>query len=145
MSISGDHVKADTHEARQERSYLAAAHRESLSHESRLHAAEMAAELHFQRTGEYPNVSPEEEASSGPISGKHAGGTSHHAQAHSQSELAEMEGGGHQQQQQQKSHAQTHSAGGAGGSTKGKKQKGPFQAHTQEELAEMEQDDDDEL
>ncbi|KNE54066.1 hypothetical protein AMAG_00069 [Allomyces macrogynus ATCC 38327] len=139
MSISGDHVKADTHEARQERAYLAAAHRESLSHESRLHAAEMAAELHFQRTGEYPNVSPEEEASSGPISGKQGGTAHHHTQAHTQSELAEMEGGGGQQQAQ--SQAQSHSTGG-GGAAMGKKQKGHFQAHTQEELAEMEQDDD---
>ncbi|KAJ3362685.1 hypothetical protein GGF32_005707 [Allomyces javanicus] len=138
MSISGDHVKADTHEARQERSYLAAAHRETLSHESRLHAAEMAAELHFQRTGEYPSVSPEEEASSGPISGKHAG-TAHHQQAHTQSELAEMESGGQQQQQ----HAQTHATHTTGtGAAKGKKQKGHFQAHTQEELAEMEQESD---
>ncbi|KNE64955.1 hypothetical protein AMAG_10620 [Allomyces macrogynus ATCC 38327] len=136
MSISGDHVKADTHEARQERSYLAAAHRETLSHESRLHAAEMAAELHFQRTGEYPSVSPEEEASSGPISSKQA----HHQPAHTQSELAEMEGGGVGQQQQQ---AQTHATHAAGTSAnKGKKQKGHFQAHTQEELAEMEQEND---
>ncbi|GES74214.1 hypothetical protein GLOIN_2v1585099 [Rhizophagus clarus] len=45
-------IRADTAEARSERSYKAAAHNPSNTEEGRLHAAEKLSELHEQRTGE---------------------------------------------------------------------------------------------
>ncbi|RGB38097.1 hypothetical protein C1646_756147 [Rhizophagus diaphanus] len=56
-------IKADTTEARSERSYKAAAHNPSNTQEGRLHAAEKLAELHEQRTGE--SLDPKHEATIG--------------------------------------------------------------------------------
>ncbi|GBC10215.1 hypothetical protein RclHR1_09440010 [Rhizophagus clarus] len=56
-------IRADTAEARSERSYKAAAHNPSNTEEGRLHAAEKLSELHEQRTGE--SLDPKYEASVG--------------------------------------------------------------------------------
>ncbi|RIA96911.1 hypothetical protein C1645_753758 [Glomus cerebriforme] len=56
-------IRAETQEARAERSYKSAAHNPSNTAEGRLHAAEKLAELHEQRTGE--SLDPQYEASIG--------------------------------------------------------------------------------
>ncbi|KAI9005918.1 hypothetical protein BC832DRAFT_457710 [Gaertneriomyces semiglobifer] len=54
-------TNAATHESRSERSYKAAAHNEGNYIAGRLHAAEMYAKLHEERTGE--KIDPKHEAS----------------------------------------------------------------------------------
>ncbi|CAG8517356.1 10060_t:CDS:2 [Acaulospora morrowiae] len=56
-------VKSDSHEQRSEKSYKAAAHNPTFSHEARVHAAEKLSELHEKRTGE--KIDPNYEASIG--------------------------------------------------------------------------------
>ncbi|CAG8471136.1 6702_t:CDS:2 [Acaulospora colombiana] len=56
-------VKSDTQEQRSEKSYKAAAHNPTVSHEARVHAAEKLAELHEKRTGD--KIDPSYEAGIG--------------------------------------------------------------------------------